>query len=84
MLSNTTLDIIGFAKVYLFCIAVPEHIDPIHAIILSHRAEFTAGKAYPEVTPSFFAEFLNEKSPVPLRLLASSTCVGLRYDASHT
>jgi len=27
----------------------------------------------------FFAEFLNEKSLVPLRLLASSTCVGLRY-----
>ena len=26
-----------------------------------------------------FAEFLKEKSLVPLRLLASSTCVGLRY-----
>ena len=37
------------------------------------------GKAYPEVTPSFFAEFLNEDSLVHLRLLASSTCVGLRY-----
>lgn len=37
------------------------------------------GKAYPEVTPSFFAEFLNEESPVLLRLLASSTGGGLRY-----
>ena len=27
----------------------------------------------------FFAEFLNEDSLVPLRLLASSTSVGLRY-----
>ena len=39
----------------------------------------SARKAYPEVTPSFFAEFLNEDSLVPLRLLASSTCGGLRY-----
>jgi len=30
----------------------------------------------------FFAEFLNEDSPVPLRLLASSTSVGLRYGFS--
>ena len=28
----------------------------------------------------YFAEFLEEESLVPLRLLASSTCVGLRYD----
>ena len=28
----------------------------------------------------FFAEFLNEDSLVLLRLLASPTCVGLRYD----
>ncbi len=28
----------------------------------------------------FFAEFLNEKSLVPLGLLALSTCVGLRYE----
>lgn len=27
----------------------------------------------------FFAEFLEDDSLVPLRLLASSTCVGLRY-----
>jgi hypothetical protein len=29
-----------------------------------------------------FAEFLNEDSLVHLRLLASPTCVGLRYDYS--
>ena len=40
------------------------------------------GKAYPEVTPSFFAEFLSGRSLVPLRLLASSTCGGLRYGAN--
>ena len=27
----------------------------------------------------YFAEFLNEESPVHLRLLASPTCVGFRY-----
>ena len=30
----------------------------------------------------FFAEFLKEKSLVPLGLLALSTCVGLRYGAN--
>ena len=30
----------------------------------------------------FFAEFLNEESPVPLRLLASSTCFGLWYGSN--
>ena len=29
----------------------------------------------------FFAEFLNEKSLVPLGLLALSTCVGFRYES---
>jgi hypothetical protein len=43
-----------------------------------------AGKAYCELTPSFFAEFLNECSPVHLRLLAQSTCVGLRYGYKYT
>lgn len=42
------------------------------------------GKAYPKVTPSFFAEFLNEDSPVPLRLLASPTSGGLRYGFHST
>jgi hypothetical protein len=28
---------------------------------------------------SHFAEFLNNASPVGLRILSSSTCVGLRY-----
>ena len=32
----------------------------------------------------FFAEFLNEKSLVPLGLLALSTCVGFRYGANST
>ena len=38
------------------------------------------GEAYPEVTPSFFAEFLNKGSPVHLSILNPSTCVGLRYE----
>ena len=46
-------------------------------------AKSEGGKAYPEVTPSFFAEFLNEDSPVPLGLLALSTGGGLRYGATH-
>ena len=46
-------------------------------------AEAHAGKASPEVTPSCFAEFLNEGSPVHLRLLAQSTCVGFRYGSKH-
>ena len=33
----------------------------------------------PEVTPSFFAEFLNHLSPDHLSLLDQPTCVGLRY-----
>lgn len=36
----------------------------------------STGKASCERTPSFFAEFLNEDSPVRLGLLALSTCVG--------
>jgi hypothetical protein len=53
--------------------------------ILSLRPTcFQAGKAYCELTPSFFAEFLNERSPVDLRLLALSTCVGLRYGYNNT
>ena len=31
-----------------------------------------------------FAEFLNNASPVRLRILSSSTCVGLRYGYSYT
>ena len=37
------------------------------------------GETSPEVTSSCFAEFLNEGSPVRLRLLAQSTCVGFKY-----
>ena len=38
------------------------------------------GETSRELTSSFFAEFLNEGSPVHLRLLASSTCVGFGTD----
>ena len=37
------------------------------------------GKALSLTYGRFFAEFLNEELPVPLRLLASPTSVGLRY-----
>ena len=36
----------------------------------------------PEVTSSFFAEFLRAPSPESLRLLAQPTCFGLRYGFS--
>jgi len=38
-----------------------------------------AGRASPEVTPSFFAEFLDLLSPARLSLLDLPTSVGLRY-----
>ena len=48
--------------------------------ILSLRPRFfTSGQALSRSYGRFFAEFLNEDSPVPLRLLASPTCGGLRY-----
>ena len=37
------------------------------------------GKTSCELTSRFFAEFLNQVSLIHLRLLALSTCVGLRY-----
>jgi hypothetical protein len=37
------------------------------------------GETCCELTSSCFAEFLNEGSPVHLRLLAQSTCVGFQY-----
>ena len=39
-------------------------------------AKHKTGKASSKRTPSFFAEFLREQSPIGLRLLALSTCVG--------
>ena len=42
-------------------------------------AALADGETSPEVTSSCFAEFLNEGSPVRLRLLALSTCVGFKY-----
>ncbi len=48
--------------------------------ILSLRPRFfMSGQALSRSYGRFFAEFLNEDSPVPLRLLASPTCGGLRY-----
>ena len=38
------------------------------------------GETSCELTSSYFAEFLNEGSPVHLRLLAQSTCVGFSTD----
>ncbi len=40
-----------------------------------------AGQALLLTYGRFFAEFLNEDSLVPLRILSSPTSVGLRYDA---
>ena len=37
------------------------------------------GNPSPEVTGSFFAEFLEDSSLDHLRVLPQSTCVGLRY-----
>jgi hypothetical protein len=37
------------------------------------------GNPSPEVTGSFFAEFLPQLSPVGLGILYQPTCVGLRY-----
>ena len=37
------------------------------------------GNPSPEVTGSFFAEFLPQLSPVGLGVLHQPTCVGLRY-----
>ena len=42
-------------------------------------ATLAGGETSPEVTSSCFAEFLNKGSPVRLRLLALSTCVGFKY-----
>ena len=42
-------------------------------------ARLASGETSPEVTSSCFAEFLNKGSPVRLRLLALSTCVGFKY-----
>ena len=47
---------------------------------ICRRKATDMGEAYPEVTPSFFAEFLNKGSPVHLSILNPSTCVGLRYE----
>ena len=40
---------------------------------------YSVGNPSPEVTGSFFAEFLPQLSPVGLGILYQPTCVGLRY-----
>ena len=49
-------------------------------VIWNSQCEALVGQALSRTYGRFFAEFLNEESLVPLRLLASPTCVGLRYD----
>lgn len=44
---------------------------------------FWWGTHLAELTGSFFAEFLNEVSPVHLGILYQPTCVGLRYGFRH-
>ena len=39
---------------------------------------FSVGKLFPKLR-GYFAEFLNNSSLAHLRILSSSTCVGLRY-----
>lgn len=57
-------------------------------LVNSRQRDFSCGphccgQALSRSYGRFFAEFLNEDSPVPLGLLALSTCVGLRYGATH-
>jgi hypothetical protein len=42
--------------------------------------QLALGETSRELTSSYFAEFLNEGSPVHLRLPAQSTCVGFSTD----
>jgi hypothetical protein len=60
-----------------------KNLNLFNIFILKFRipnAKHWIGQALLRTYGRFFAEFLNEDSLVPLRLLASSTCVGLRYD----
>ena len=54
------------------CVFAKQSPGPIHCGSLSRALLF------PKLR-SQFAEFLNNASPVRLRILSSSTCVGLRY-----
>jgi len=49
----------------------------VHPKLFETKSE--GGETSCELTSSCFAEFLNEGSPVHLRLLAQSTCVGFKY-----
>lgn len=57
-------------------------------LVNSRQRDFSCGptevgQALSRSYGRFFAEFLNEDSPVPLGLLALSTCGGLRYGAAE-
>ena len=59
----------GFAET---CVFVKQSPGPFHCDLLSEAP------LIPKLRGNF-AEFLNNPSPVGLRILSSSTCVGLRY-----
>ena len=59
----------GFAETYVF---VKQSPGPFHCGLLSQAP------LLPKLRGQY-AEFLNNPSPVGLRILSSSTCVGLRY-----
>ena len=59
----------GFAATYVF---VKQSPGPFHCGLISEAPLFPKLRGH-------YAEFLNNPSPVGLRILSSSTCVGLRY-----
>ena len=59
----------GFAET---CVFVKQSPGPFHCGLLTQAA------LLPKLRGQY-AEFLNNPSPVGLRILSSSTCVGLRY-----
>ena len=59
----------GFAETYVF---VKQSPGPFHCGLISEAPLIPKLRGY-------YAEFLNNPSPVGLRILSSSTCVGLRY-----
>ena len=59
----------GFAETYVF---VKQSPGPFHCGLISEAPLFPKLRGH-------YAEFLNNPSPVGLRILSSSTCVGLRY-----
>ena len=64
----------GFAET---CVFVKQSPGPFHCGL------FSEAPLLPKLRGQY-AEFLNNPSPVGLRILSSSTCVGLRYGRSIT